>query len=306
MTSPRVVCLGDLMVDVLTQLAEPLHVGSDTPADVRWTGGGSAANTACWLAISGVDTVFAGRVGPDVPGTASLQALAGCGVAVRVTVDDQLPTGTCIVLVDETGERSMIPSPGANAALTEADVDAAGLEDGTHLHLSGYALFGPQRPAALYALDRARERGLSVSIGAASSAPLRQVGGSTFLSWARGSTLFANRDEAAVLVDAIGATASDGVIEPIEAARALAHVVGTAIVTDGARAAHWSDGSTVISTPVRPVHVVDSTGAGDAFAAGFLAATLERAAPGEALARGNELAARACQVIGARPVIDAH
>ena len=295
MTGPRIVCVGDLMVDVLTQLAEPLHVGSDTPADVRWTGGGSAANTACWLAVDGIDTVFAGRVGADVPGRTSLQALADCEVTVRVTIDEHLSTGTCVVLVDETGERTMIPSPGANAALTDADVDAAGLDPGTHLHLSGYALFGAQRAAALHALAVARERGLSVSIGAASSAPLRRVGADTFLSWASGTTLFANRDEAAVLV---------GAAEPIEAVRALAQAVGVAIVTDGARAAHWSDGSTVISAPVRPVQVVDSTGAGDAFAAGFLAATFGRAAPGVALSHGNELAAQACQVIGARPRIN--
>ena len=70
MTSPRVVCMGDLMVDVLAHLSAPLNVGSDTPADVRWTGGGSAANTACWLAMDGIETVFAGRVGraggPDI------------------------------------------------------------------------------------------------------------------------------------------------------------------------------------------------------------------------------------------------
>jgi sugar/nucleoside kinase (ribokinase family) len=234
-----------------------------------------------------------GRVGADVPGQATLQALDACGVVVRVTVDELLPTGTCVVLVDQSGERTMVPSPGANAALAEADVDAAGLAPGTHLHLSGYALFGAQRDTALLALRRAHDLGLSVSIGAASSAPLRKVGAETFLSWAQGATLFANGDEARTLV---------GIEEPADAVRTLAERVGVAVVTDGSRAAHWSDGQTVVTTAAPQVPVVDSTGAGDAFAAGFLAATFGRAAPGIALAHGHELAGRACGVVGARPV----
>lgn len=293
MTGPRIICVGDIMVDVLTRPTEPLHVGSDTPADVRWSGGGSAANTACWLATDGVNAMFVGRVGDDVPGHASVQALAGCGVDARVAIDPEQPTGTCVVLVDEAGERTMVVSPGANAGLSRADVDAAGLEPGMHLHLSGYALFGAQRDAALHVLNRARALGLTVSIGAASSAPLRAVGAATFLSWAVGSTVFANAEEASVLVD------ED---EPATAARTLAAAVnGRAIVTDGPRGAHWSDGATVVSVASRPITVLDSTGAGDAFAAGFLSATLGRAAAAVALAHGHELATRACLVLGGRP-----
>ena len=291
-----IICLGDLMIDVLATLSEPLHIGSDTPAQVHWSGGGSAANTACWLAADGIETAFVGCVGADVPGQASLAALAGCGVQARVTVDPDRPTGTCVVLVDGTdgsGERTMIPSPGANAGLVESDVDAAGLESAVHLHVSGYALFGPQRDAAVRALRRARELGLSISVGAASSAPLRTVGADTFLSWAHGATLFANADEAGVLVR----PAAPGVM-----VRALAEAVGgEAVVTDGPRGAHWSDGERVLSAPAPAVTVVDPTGAGDAFAAGFLAATVGGVAPDAALAHGHELAALACANTGARP-----
>jgi sugar/nucleoside kinase (ribokinase family) len=292
----RVVCLGDVMVDVLVRLDAPLQVGSDTQADVSWLGGGSAANTACWLAADGIEAVFIGRVGADVPGEASLQALRGSGVHAIVTTDEAHPTGTCIVLVDEHGERTMIPSPGANGALSAADVDALGFDAGDHLHVSGYALFSGARPAALRAMQVARAAGCTISLGAASAAPLRAVGAAEFLAWSAGTTLFANRDEAATLT---------GTADVDVAVRALAAAAGTAVVTSGSAGARWSDGSDVVHVPSVPVAaVVDSTGAGDAFAAGYLAAVLRGGDVHAALRHGGVLAARACEVAGARPVSD--
>jgi sugar/nucleoside kinase (ribokinase family) len=305
----RVVCLGDLMVDVLVRLTAPLQVGSDTPADVSWLGGGSAANTACWLAADGVDVMFGGRVGSDVPGAVSVDTLRAAGVRPAVAIDASLPTGTCVVLVDEDGERTMIPSPGANGALSTSDVDALGITAGDHLHVSGYALFGGARPAALYAMDLARTAGCTVSLGAASAAPLRSVGAAEFLAWSAGTTLFANRDEAAALVDsailirgkpdaAAGVSRSAG----SAAARALGAVSGTAVVTSGSGGATWSDGVDLVHVASVPADAVDSTGAGDAFAAGYLAAVLRGSGVKDALRHGCELAARACEVVGGRPV----
>ena len=110
------------MVDVVARLFGPLAEGSDSPAVISYVGGGSAANTAAWLTRVGVDSVFVGAIGDDAAGQSQLESLHTLGVDVRFRVDRTRPTGTCLVLVAPTGERTMVPDPGANLALQEFDV----------------------------------------------------------------------------------------------------------------------------------------------------------------------------------------
>jgi ribokinase len=283
-----IVCVGDLMVDVVAQLPGPLAAGSDTPAPIRFSGGGAAANVAAWSAACGADATFVGRAGTDAFGRQAVDELAAAGVHVRVEFDAARPTGTCIVLVDPSGERTMVPSAGAN----DAPIDIAALPDHADwLCLSGYALLGAAaRPGALAALATARDRGWAIAVDAASAAPLATVGADRFLDWlGTGIVLLANSDEARVLT---------GLADPGAAARVLARRVGQAVVKCGADGAVWSDGAAHHAVPAPPTTVVDTTGAGDAFAAGFLAT------PGggpDRLAAAAVLAARAVARRGGRP-----
>ncbi len=291
----RVVVLGDLMVDVLAVMSAPLARGSDTPARVSTHGGGAAANVAAWLASDGVPTTYVGCVGDDALGRSALTTLAGQGVSVRAAVSPDRPTGTCVVLVEPGGERSMLPDPGANAALRPEDVPREVFRPGSHLHLSGYTLLREgSRAAGLRALAMARAAGMTVSVDPSSAALLQAVTAEGFLGWTRGANLLLpNGDEA---------TALTGRADPVEAAGALSSSYGEVVVTLGAEGALWQGGFISARGPAeRGLDVVDSTGAGDAFVAGFLATWLLHPEPESALAAGNRLAARAVRRLGARP-----
>jgi ribokinase len=293
----RVVVLGDVMVDVVCRLDGPLALGSDAPARIEFGYGGSAANVAAWAAVArspaGAPPVLAGRVGADERGRAADAELRAAGVDTRLAVDPERPTGTCVVLVGPDGERSMVPDPGANDRLAERDLPDELLVEGAHLHLTGYSLVREgSRPAARSAIARARERGMSVSVDPSSAALLSPA----FLDELAGvGLLLPNAEEAAVL---------SGEADAERAALALAERVPEVVVTLGAGGALWTDGSSVCRVPAATDVAgtpLDTTGAGDAFAAGFLVARLSGAGPEDALGAGCRLAAVAVRTPGARP-----
>ena len=151
---PHVVCVGDVMADILARLPGPLAPGSDTPASIEVFGGGAAGNTASWLDHLGTSVTLVGRIGPaDDPFRAA--ALGGLrrDVAAGLVTDPVHATGRCLVLVGPDGERTMVPDAGANAFLAPADLNGH-FEAGRHLHLSGYPLFGPARDAGGQARPR--------------------------------------------------------------------------------------------------------------------------------------------------------
>lgn len=293
---PRIVVVGDLVTDVLAVLAGPLAPGSDTAAAIRIGGGGQAANTAAWLATQGLPVTLIAVVGDDEPGRARIAELTALGVHCAVRRCAGTPTGTVIVLAHGE-ERTMVAQRGANLCLRPEDVETtlAAVPDTRHLHLSGYPLLdATSRQAGRHALAAARARGLTTSVDAASAEPLRQVGPEAFLDWIRGvDLLLANRDEAAVLT---------GEQDVETAARALTVVARHVVVKRGGEGAVWAhrDGS-LVRSEVRRVPVVDPTGAGDAFAAGLLAAWVTEADPAAALERAGRLGAAAVAVVGARP-----
>ena len=296
MTAPpgRVLVVGDVMTDVIVRPQGPPAPGSDRRATIRERPGGSAANQAAWLGHLGVQVTLAARVGASDRERCAAW-LRGLGVHPALAADALLPTGRLIALLDPDGERSFLTDRGANAALGRRDLPAALLDGAALLHVSGYALFAPGPRAAVRSLMAAAARcGIAVSVDAASAAPLREAGAESFRAWTAGAALcFANAAEAAVL---------SGSDDPATQVARLASWYGLAVVKRGAAGATVAgrDGL-CLARSARPVTARDSTGAGDAFLAGFLAAWLAGAPPARCLARGIALGARAVSRLGGQP-----
>jgi len=264
-----VVVVGDLMADVVARHAAPLAHGSDSEASTRLCGGGAGGNVAAWLLHAGADVALVGRVGDDALAAVALEGLddhhVQRGAGER--------TGVCVVLVGPDGERTMLPDAGANAALTIDDLPA-----GDILYLSGYTLLrAGSRAAGQRALALARERGMRIALDLASAAPLARE--PRFASWAGPVDLVLGNEDELAVIDEIG---------PREL-----------VIKRGARGATWTDGERTLDVDAQPADGRDTTGAGDAFAAGFLSAWADD--PGPALARATELAALAVSRDGARP-----
>lgn len=296
MSDPRpVLVVGDLLTDVLVLAGEHRSPRSDAHATVVQRGGGSAANVAAWLAWSGVPTVFAGRVGADPYGELACRVLTASGVTVRAVRDPARPTGTCVVLVEVGGDRDMFVDPGASGALDLADLpDPSGFG---WVHLSGYPLLHPGSQAAAVGLLRAATAaGIPVSVDPASAAPLRALGAARFTELIAGvAAVFPNADEAAVLT---------GHVDPAAAAAALLPIADAVVVTLGADGARYADrwgGLVRTAAAVPPGPVLDPTGAGDAFVAGWLTCRLAGDDPARCLAGGARLGALAVTLTGGRP-----
>ncbi|MEO3827864.1 sugar kinase [Actinomadura sp. B10D3] len=298
----RVVVVGDLMTDTVARAAYPLAKGSDTPAAVTIHGGGSGANVAAWLAVEGTDAAFVGRRGSDIAGRNRDMELMGYGVDARLVMDQERPTGTCVIMVTHKGDRTMLSDPGANGALLPEDIERCKdlFTQGTHLHLSGYSLINEgSRKAAIHTLDLARKAQMSVSVDGGSSSPLKRMGAEPFLEWTQGARLLVvNAKEAEILT---------GRDTPEQAAKVLTAWYPQVVIKSGADGALWYTNGrpepiTVAAEPVEKI--VDGTGAGDAFVAGLIPPWLDGKQPADALTAGCRLAARAMQHLGARPTLD--
>lgn len=286
-----IVVVGDAGVDVVTRHAGSIVHGDNTRAGISLITGGAGANTAAWLAYAGASPVLVARVGKDVAGRQAHEDLTAAGVRCEFTVDPEVSTCCVVVLVDETGQRSMLPDRGAGRRLDDADLDPALLAEADHLHLSGYVLHDESsRDAGLAMLAAARDAGLSTSVDPQSAALITDRG--AFLEWVTGiDLLLPNLDELEALT---------GIRDPASAVE-LTGIVGAVAVTTGPKGASWVDAGEVTSVPAADGHCTDSTGAGDAFNAGLITAWLKGMSTMDALRSGVHLGALAVGTVGAQP-----
>jgi ribokinase len=275
----RIATLGDVLLDVIVLLSEPLAPGDDVRASNRAGAGGQAANVAAWAAQLGGDARCIAKRGDDPAGELVARELVARGVEL-VGPSGEGPTGVVVSIVRE-GDRSLASDRGVAPTFAPEELDAAWLECDV-LHLSGYALLRePIAATALLAARLARKQGARVSVDVAAWTEIRSYGPVQFrelLDELAPDVLFATEAEWELLGGAY-----------------LTAPVG--ILKRGAR------GCTVFSQDAKldfaavEADVLDPTGAGDALAAGFLVGgSLE-----EAARRGLDAAARCVAKVGSLP-----
>ena len=268
--------LGDVLLDVVVRTAQPIAAGADSPVQTHLATGGQAANVASWAAELGSETRCVAKQASDPAGALAQALLEKRGVELVGPVVDGA-TGVVVALVSADGERSMATDRGVSPELAPDELDPAWFDSSTWLHVSGYSLLAePIAEAALAAARLARARGASVSVDLSSWSSIRDYGPEAFR---------ANLD--ALAPDVVFANESEW--EMVGGAYALAE---TAIVKRGSCGVEVRSAAGIAEYEPLAAEVVDSTGAGDALAAGFLVGGIDL---------GLEAAARCVGQLGAVP-----
>jgi len=258
----RIVTLGDLLLDVVVRLDTALVTGDDQPAHTSTGPGGQAANVAAWAAALGAEATFVGRIGADAAGELVQRELTRRGVTHQGPVAGR--TGV-VVSIAASADRTMASDRGVAPELAPHDLEPAWF-DCDVLHISGYSLLRePIASAAAAAAGHARAHDATVSLDVS--------------AWTLVDDAFRAR-AAALAPELVFATEREQ--------EALGSFDTRWVLKRGAR------GLTVDGTdhPAIDVEVVDTTGAGDALAAGFLVGGAEL---------GAATAARCCAQMGAMP-----
>ena len=257
--------MGDLILDVIVLPDRPLAPDADTPATIRFSAGGQAANVAAWAGALGATSRLICKQGTDVSSELAAAALTRHGVEIRGPVADG-PGGVVVSIGDPQGRRTMASDPGMAARLDSSEVDPSWVRSCDVLHISGYCLLRePMAEAAIEAARLARR----VTVDLASARDVETVGANLFA--ARLNRLGA---------DLAFATEAERAAVPDFEARW--------VIKLGDRGARFPEG--FYPAPATPV--VDATGAGDALAAGYLVGGPESA---------MRAAARSVGLIGAMP-----
>jgi sugar/nucleoside kinase (ribokinase family) len=278
-----VVAVGKLVGDVVLRLSAELVRGGQVRVHRTLTAGGAPANVTAGLARLGVPARLAGWAGADPLSDGLLDGLRARGVEVAVARRGSAPVGT--VLVHPDGERTLLADAG-EGGLELGDLAAAWFAAAAVVHLDGYDLLPGRWPeVAVAAAERAHDAGAAVSVDVAAANRMEAFGGNAYaglLRRLRPDLLLCNARETAVLGD-------------------VADLARLVVVHAGSEPTRVLAAGADLEVPVPSADVVDTTGAGDAFAAGLLAGWHGGLSVREAVERGHAAAADVVTVPGAQP-----
>jgi sugar/nucleoside kinase (ribokinase family) len=292
----NVLCIGDVMLDVIARInvsPQKINFGSDTASRISTSSGGAAGNVAAWLTRTDARSTIVSHVGDDPAGAAIVAEFDALGVSHGDLVIQGETSGVVVVLVDSSGERTMFPDKGANSRLTVTDLPDLGAFQA--VYISGYALLNPlARDGVLEMIEKIKADGLPIYFDPASVGAMKDVADKELHNWfSMMDVLFLNEEESIYLTGSV------------EIERALDYLLDfsqvVVIKRGSAGAIAKARGFDSISLPAVAATVVDTTGAGDSFAAGFIASYSKNHDLTAALQSGAELAADCVAIVGGRP-----
>jgi sugar/nucleoside kinase (ribokinase family) len=292
----RILCIGDAALDVIVKMQTEIHIGSDTASHISMHGGGAAANTATWLAQLGHSVFFSCRLGDDAAGHAISSEFELWKIEHRKTFLENEKTGIVVVLVDDKGERTMFPDSGANSGISESDLpDLDGFDAA---YLSGYSLFNPQSThGVLRMVSEIKSVGIPLIFDPSSVGTMMAFGRERVIEYlAHMDIAIMNEDEAQFIANC------DSFNEALEFITEIVPIV--VIKTGSSGAIAQRQGYNSVRSYADAINAIDTTGAGDAFAAGFIPIWLESKDLLTSMNAGNEVARQCVAIIGARPSVN--
>ena len=292
----RILCIGDAALDVIVKMQTEIHIGSDTASQISMHGGGAAANTATWLAQLGHSVYFSCRIGDDAAGRAIAAEFDSRGIEYRREFLSNEKTGVVVILVNNKGERTMFPDSGANSGIGETDLPS--LKNFDAAYLSGYSLFNPLSTSGVEAMiSRIKEAEIPLIFDPASVGTMTVFGHERVLQLLPlMDVAIMNEDEARFLAK------SDSLENALQILTSLIPVVVVKTGSTGARAQMRA--GDVVTSQTEAIAAIDTTGAGDAFAAGFIPQWLHSHDLLTSMNAGNDLARKCVAIIGARPSVN--
>lgn len=292
----RILCIGDAALDVIVKMQTEINVGSDTTSHISMHGGGAAANTATWLSELGHSVYFSCRLGDDAAGHAISTEFDLWKIEHRKKFLENEKTGVVVVLVDNKGERTMFPDSGANSGISESDLPS--LQGFDAAYLSGYSLFNPASTSGvLQMVNQIKKASIPLIFDPASVGTMMSFGRERAIeNLAPMDIAIMNEDEARYIADCHSLH---------DALQYITSIVPIAVVKTGSSGAIAQiRGEEPVTSHVDAINAVDTTGAGDAFAAGFIPVWLHSKDLLTSMNAGNEVARRCVAIIGARPSVN--
>lgn len=292
----NILCIGDVMLDVIARInvsPQKINFGSDTASQISTSSGGAAGNVAAWLTRTDARSTIVSHVGDDPAGAAIVAEFDALGVNRGDLVIPGETSGVVVVLVDSSGERTMFPDKGANSRLTVTDLPDLGAFQA--VYVSGYALLNPlARDGVLAMIEKIKADGLPIYFDPASVGSMKDVTDKELHTWfSMMDILLLNEEESIYL------TGSVDIERALDYLLDFSQVV--VIKRGSAGAIAKARGFDSISLPAVATTVIDTTGAGDSFAAGFIASYSKNHDLTAALQAGGELAAGCVAIVGGRP-----